>query len=175
MRNYLKFITFLIIIILFVFIIKLVGTNNSLKESLPYLVKGEKIKYFNLIDKNGKRINEKVLKNNSPSLIFIFSRPCSPCNKSIIYWKRLSSILRGKVHIYGIVLNTATEAYSFSSNTNLNFPIFVPEDINSFIKNFRIKINSPETILYKNGIVHLRLGEINSKDVTKIIKKVKGV
>ena len=175
MRNYIKFIPLLIIIILSIFIIKLIGTNNSLKESLPYLIKGEKIKYFNLIDNDGKKIDEKILKHDFPSLIFIFSRPCSPCNKSITYWKRLSSILKGKVNVYGIVLSNATEAHSFSSNAKLNFPIFIPEDINIFIKNFRIKINLPETILYKNGVVHLRLGEINYKDVTQIVRKAKGV
>jgi len=175
MKRYSKYILYFIIFILLIFIIKLIFLNRDLINSLPYFIKGEKIKYFDLVDMNGKEINAQLLKKDTPSIIFIFSRPCSPCNRNIIYWRRMSDILKGKVNIYGIVLDSISNAKIFASKSELNFPIFVPQDLSGFIKRFRIKLNLPETILYKEGVIRSILGEVDGRGVAEIIKSAKGV
>ncbi len=47
---------------------------------------------------------------------------------------------------------------------------------NQFFKNkFRIKINYPETILYRNEVIHIITGNINGKEVINIVNKVREV
>ena len=175
MKRYSRYIPYFIIFILLVLIIKLIILNKDLVNSLPYFIKGEKIEYFDLINMNGKNVNDQLLLGDKPSLIFVFSRPCSPCNKNIIYWKNMAEIFKGKVNIYGVILNSATEAFNLKEKSKVDFHLFIPENINKFIKHFRIKLNLAETNIYKDGVKYTSIGDLSGEEAVKIINIVKGI
>jgi hypothetical protein len=165
---------FLTVIIFLAFsLIKCIKANNVLKNALPYLLVGEKIDYFDVIsvDDQSTETGETYLSDDKPSLILIFSRPCTPCDKNIIYWKKFSSILSDSVLIYGIILKDLSEAINFSKNARLNFPLYVPKELNKFIKKFRLKFKDSQTIVcVGKEIKYLKLGNISGEDAVKIIK-----
>jgi peroxiredoxin len=170
---------FIILIIVVIFstfsIVKLVRANNRLREHLPYLIAGEKIKNFDLIGMNNERITlGHIRESKKPILIFIFSRPCTPCNANIVYWKRMSEILKGRAIVYGIVLDDFKNANDFSLSANLNFDIYVPDQIGRFIKCFRLKFNLSQTILYhSNKVKLLKSGDLSNEDAFRFINIAK--
>lgn len=157
-------------------IFRLLQINTQLRTKIPYLLPDEKIEYFDLIDKDAKKIDSTVLSTAStakPSLIFIFSRPCSKCNKNIYLWQKIAEISKGRINVYGIVLDSLGAAFDFEESANLNFKIFVPEDITKFKNSLRIVFNFSMSILYDNGVKYMQLGELQSDDAVEIIKLIK--
>jgi hypothetical protein len=52
----------------------------------------------------------------------------------------------------------------------------VPEDLERFTEEMRVKLNFPQTIIYHNGkVVSLKLGTLESEDAGKIIKTAKAL
>ncbi len=149
---------------------KLIQKNKLVKNSLPYLTSGEKIDYFSLIGENGDEIDASTLKEDNPTLIFIFPHECTLCEKNLIIWKRIVSILEGRVNTYGIILDDMSEGLKIKEKTNLNFQLYIPADIEKFLKQFRIKSNLSQTILYDNGVRLLTLGELAAGDTKELIK-----
>lgn len=155
-------------------VFRLYQVNERNRAALPYLVNGESITYFNLVDDNAQSSDRSILDDSRPTLIFIFSRPCSPCNKNIVYWKKMAKLLKDKANIYGIVLNDASKAFSFSEEAKLNFKIFIPQDLDTFIQTMRLKMNLSQTIIYHNGGVRkLKLGELDGKEAIQFIDAVR--
>lgn len=147
--------------------------NRHLREALPYYLVGEEIDYFDIIDMDEKSIDRNALKGDRPSLIFIFSRPCSPCNKNIVFWQKMAEVLKGKVSVYGIILANVTEAYNFSQRAGLNFKIYVPQDIDTFIEKMRIKMNVSQTIVYNGTVRLVKLGNMEGEEAVSVIKLIK--
>ncbi len=154
---------------------QLYSNNTQLKNALPYLLENEKVEYFDLVGMDSQTVNAKVINSEKPSVVFVFSRPCSPCNKNLVYWKKLTMLLKGKVNVYGIVLDNVTAAYNFSEEAKLNFNIYVPEDLPKFISTMRIKLNYPQTIIYHKGVKFQKLGLIKGDEAGPIIEKAKAI
>lgn len=155
---------------------KLFNINQKLRAEIPYLVPGENIDYFDILGQDAQTRDRSVLDNNRPSLIFIFSRPCSPCNANIKYWKKITGILKEKADVYGIVLGEINETFELTEKAKINFNVYVPEDLKRFTENMRVKLNFPQTIIYHNGkVVSLKLGTLEGEDAGKIIKTVKAL
>jgi thiol-disulfide isomerase/thioredoxin len=147
---------------------------QQITNSIPYIVPGDSIKEMELTGMDTSKITAADLSKEQPALIFIFSRPCSPCNKNIPYWNKIGKILEGRAAIYGIVLSDLTEAYNFSEKAKLTFPLYIPNNLNQFIKEMKIKFNLPQTILYHKDKVYLtQLGLLNGDDTADIINAVK--
>jgi hypothetical protein len=165
----------LAILILFGFtVFKLVRVNEQTKAKIPYLVTGERIEYFNLIGEDAAQIDASVFRSDRPALIFIFSRPCNPCQKNFKYWEKMKEILGDRVDFYGIILEGTALAFEFSKKANLNFKIYIPEDVDRFIQAMRIKLNLAQTILYtKNGVKYLKLGDLEGEESVNIINMAK--
>jgi peroxiredoxin len=144
--------------------------NKRLKAEMPSLTVGEKINYFDLNGVDENKVDIIAFRNSQPSLIFIFSRPCSPCNKNIPYWEKISELINGQVSIYGIILTDLTEAYNFADDAKLNFKIYVPEDIKKFAEHFRIKSNEARTIVYDGRVRLIKLGDLDGEAAVSIIK-----
>lgn len=159
-----------IIIILGIALFQSIRLNQKLRNALPYLTVGEAGQYFDLTDMEGNDIDLSTLEEDRLSLIFIFSRPCSPCNKNIVYWKKIAEVLEeDRVHAYGIVLGNLTEAYNFAQDAPLNFKIYVPRDLEKFMGSWRIRTNHPQTILYQNRVKWIQLGELGSEEAITAI------
>ncbi|HLP48116.1 MAG TPA: hypothetical protein VK469_19390, partial [Candidatus Kapabacteria bacterium] len=151
---------------------KFYQVNKKLRAAIPYLFPGEKIEYFDILGQDAKIKNLSDLNSNRTSLIFIFSRPCSPCNKNIVYWKKIASILGDKVKAYGIVLGKINETFELTEKTTLDFDVYVPENLPKFIEMFRLKLNFPQTLIYQDHkVIYQKLGELEGEDAAVIIKK----
>lgn len=164
-----------IIIVAGFVIFRLYQINEKNKQELPYLLQGEGIEYFDLIDEDAHQINASVFDGGQrPALIFIFSRPCSPCDKNIAYWRKMKEILKDQVDFYGIVLDETNAAFNFSEEARLNFKVYVPVDLDGFNRKLRIKLNFSQTILYDQGEVkYLKLGKLEGDEATRIINMAK--
>jgi thiol-disulfide isomerase/thioredoxin len=155
-------------------VFKLYRLNQETKANLPYLLIGEKINYFDLLAKDAKQISVSAFKSDRPVMIFIFSRPCSPCDKNIVYWKKMAEILQDSVDFYGVVLGNATEAFNFAEEARLNLEVYVPVDLYTFILNQRIKLNFSQTILYaRNEVKFLKLGVLEGEEAVNLINMAK--
>ncbi|MCU0289786.1 MAG: redoxin domain-containing protein [Acidobacteria bacterium] len=153
---------------------KLYQVNEKNKQSLPYLTLGESIETFDLLDENATQIKASTFKADRPALIFIFSRPCSPCEKNLVYWRKMREVLKDSVDFYGIILGDPTTAFNSMENTKLDFKLFIPADLDKFIQIMRIKLNLSQTILYaQNQVKYLKLGNLEGEDAVNIINMAK--
>jgi len=170
---YLVLYTIILIFLIFI-LVRLIQENKKLKNYIPHLIEGESIKYFDLISVDGERINSSVLKSNKPLFIFLFSRPCSPCNVNIVFWNEMVKIMKDKVKTFGIILSGHNKAFNFSKSKKTQFKIFVPANLDIFIKKMRIKSNFAQTILYYNNKIKIiRVGNIDGDTFTEILRKTK--
>lgn len=86
----------------------------------------------------------------------------------------MAEILKDNVDFYGVVLGNATEAFNFAEEARLNFEVYVPVDLDTFILNQRIKLNFSQTILYAgNEVKFLKLGVLEGDEAVNIINTAK--
>ena len=148
--------------------------NQLLKSALPYLVPGEKINYFDLIGEDREKINESILKNKI-SLLFIYKLPCLACNKNSLLWRRIAKIAGKEINIFGIALIDFNELVEFAESSRLNYKLYAPENIDLFRKKMRVKLNTPQTILYYNKVQYVLPGTITGDAYTHILRKLKQI
>ena len=173
MKNAIFILSLIIVSILIIFgfiFYKYSHQNISAKSAWPFLLRDEKVKYFDLISEDGSRINDSVLRNDNPNLILIFPRQCTQCDKNINIWKRIVTFLNGTVKTYGIVLNDISEANNIRKQTKINFNLYIPADLKMFLDKFRIKSDVSQTILYDGRIKFIALGELSPGDSKELIK-----
>jgi hypothetical protein len=155
-------------------IFKLIRVNEQTRAKLPYLDIGEQIKYFDLIDEDSSRLDSTVINSGRPAMIFIFSRPCTPCQKNLGYWQKFKEILDGQMDFYGIALADASSTFNFAKQAKLNLKLYAPGDLNKFIQVFRIKLNLPQTIIYaQKEVKYLKLGDLEADEAVQIIAAAK--
>ena len=161
-----------VVVLLGYIVLRLAQENSKIKSALPYLMHGENIEYFNLIGMDNEEIDVSVLKKSTVSLIFVFNT-CSECNKNILYWNKLAGILKKKISIYGIVLDTLSNVYNFSEASKLNFRLYSPDSIEELKRNFRLKLDIAQTILCcADKVKYITLGELNIAETTKILEMI---
>ena len=169
---------FAVIVLLSYTTVMALRQNNLLKNALPYVLQGEQINKLELIGTDSNLTEGKPeLNSNFPLLLFIFSRPCSPCNENIIYWKKITEILEPLgITSYGILLTDLNSAVNFSTSAELNFKTFVPSDLHDFLKQFRLKLNSAQTIVIQGKKVeYLKIGKLTGDDTIEIISQCKKI
>jgi peroxiredoxin len=138
-------------------------------------LEGEKIKNVDIIDQDGQFIDPLRLQKGI-AIVFVFLRNCSPCDKNIIFWKKIAKIFDNKISVTGIVLNTPTEAFNFEDKAKLNFKIYVPDDLEKYTRDMRMLINQSQTIVLKDGRVKMvKLGDLNGESAVEIINLIKGL
>jgi peroxiredoxin len=150
------------------------NANRGLAEEIPYITTHQEVEYFDLTGVDESRVTLDELKKQDRALAYVFSRPCSPCNKNLVFWNKMAQILGKQVKIYGVVLGDLTEAYNFSQNAKLFFDIYVPDEVEMFVNAWKIRSNQPLTILLRNGKPALVvLGLLEAKDSGEFIKRVR--
>lgn len=160
----------LILLVISAFAIaRLIAVNRSLRQSLPYLLKNETINYFELIGENGNQINHEAI--NRPTFIFIFSRPCSPCDKNISLWNTFAELFQEKMDIFGIVLEEPEAIGYLREKVKLNFPLYSPRDINKFIPAFRLRLPHSQTIIINGKVTFQKTGELTQNDFSRIVEQ----
>lgn len=143
------------------------------RASLPALMVGDKVPKLPLTDGTGRFYSTGYLRKTG--LIFIFRRPCSPCNTNYNLWRQMSRILRKRapeVKIRGIVLNGKEGLQQFEDSGSPGFPVCAPVEIQTFIRRFRIRLNLAQTLLVHHGRVRrLRIGELKGEDYRHFIRE----
>ncbi|MCJ7524620.1 MAG: hypothetical protein MUP71_05270 [Candidatus Aminicenantes bacterium] len=154
--------------------IYLILVNTKLLDNIPFLRTGENINCFNLLDMSGKKVNSDALNEEGKKMVFIFARPCSICNRNIVFWNKISEIVGDKTACYGIIIDSFAGAYNFYNDykNQLKFDVYVPESIGRFIKKNRIMLNMPQTILYDTKILYSKIGDLNGNETTKLINSI---
>lgn len=155
-------------------IFKLNRINEQTRANLPYLDMGERIEYFDLVGEGFSTIDSTVINSGRPAMIFILSRPCTPCQKNFGYWQKFKEILDGQIDFYGIALADASSTFNFAKQAKLNIKLYVPGDLKKFIQAFRIKLNLSQTIIYcQNEVKYLKLGDLEGDEAVQIITAAK--
>lgn len=145
----------------------------NLENSLPFLPYGERIKYFDLLDKEDKRIDKTFIEGNKISLIYVFERPCSPCNKNIMFWNKIASKFKDQVKVCGVIPEDFQDFFNQVERLRVNFRLFYPENLSKFLNELRIRTNTAQTILYSKGVRHLIPGDLESEDIFLLMEKIK--
>lgn len=134
-----KILVVLAIVALLVYCVKLQVENYGLRASIPFLAKGEGIDYFDLTGAGDAEVDERFLNGDGETLsvLFIYERPCSSCNKNNGIWNKISRI-KGPVpfNTYGIVLDSREKVEEFASSGAVNFDLYFPRDVKRFIEFF---------------------------------------
>ncbi len=150
------------------------GANRGLAEEIPYITTDQPIKYFDLTGVDESRVTLEDLKKREKSLVFVFSRPCTPCNKNVVFWNKLAQVLGKQVKIYGIVLSDLTEAYNFSNKAKLFFDVYVPDEVEAFVEAWKIRSNQPLTVLLRDGKpAFVVMGLLEAEDTGEMIKRIR--
>lgn len=108
-------------------ILNLYRTNTQLKAAIPYLLPGEKPHYFHISDRKNEIFTR--LPQNRPVFIFIFSRPCSACEKNVYFWNKIIDLTTNKFMAMGIILDIRDFELIFEKSRTFKFRIYVPENI----------------------------------------------
>ena len=86
----------------------------------------------------------------------------------------MAAILKDDAVVYGVILGNLSEAYNFSKEADLKFPVYVPRDETKFIDAFRLKLKFSQTIICKEGkVAALTIGDMEPDEAVQIINHVK--
>lgn len=162
-----------VILVLGFVIIKLINQSHMLRSYIPHLLVGDKIEYFELVGMTGEPVDLELLNPDQPTLIFIFSRPCTTCDKNIEYWKKIARMVEGRADVFGIILAAPEVAIDFAEKAKLRFEVYVPNNIDSFIEHFHARLNISQTILYQGMVRQLYIGELTGELAGRLIDSIR--
>ncbi|MCP4218890.1 MAG: redoxin domain-containing protein [bacterium] len=145
---------------------------SVLKANLPYLLVGEKIDHLDLIGIDGKAVNATDLdgSDGATHIFMVFQTPCSSCNKNLPIWNKLAVLSKGtNAKVYGIVHDEPAKALEFAETKAAIFDIYHPADRETFRDDLRVRLNLPQTIVYRDGEVKfIALGILERENYIKI-------
>ncbi len=175
MKNKIFSVLFVVLVMSLFANYKLLLINKQYKSFIPYLLVGEKINNLDLIDKEAQMINSKSF-SSGVSVICVFYKQCSPCDKNIIYWKKIASMFEKRIQIIGVVINSPTEAFSFEEKAKLNFKVYVPDNLTKYTKDMRVLLDQSQTIVLEDGEVkRVIMGNLTSQNAIELINLIKGL
>lgn len=170
---------FALILVLFAAVIflgfslfKSIQRNEELRLLIPYLLPGEKIETLALICVDEKDQDITALEKDRLYLLYVFPRTkCTVCDKNLVVLKKVQKLLKGDISILGILLKTPTEAMDFAQKASLNFPIYVPGEIEKFIDLVRIKMNLSQAIICTgNEVRRIEMGDLTGGKAGELVK-----
>ncbi len=150
--------------------------NRQYRNVLPFFLVGETIDYLGLQSTEENVPCLKELSDNEVSILYIFSQPCTPCDKNLVYLKKFARLLDKSASIRGVVVGKLSEAYEFVQNAEPGFDVYVPEDLNRFTDAFRLKFKHSQLLVCKGReIRYVKMGEISSDEFTQILKMIRSM
>lgn len=138
------------------------------------LNRGESITYFDIVDEYNQKTDANELNSHRLVLLFIFQQRNSLCDKNIALWNRIGKILgHSRVIIYGIIPEEFLKLSDMKKNSNLNFDLYTPKNIEKFKKALGIKDNLSQTIFYlENRVEFIKSGELEDTDYTRLMSTI---
>jgi len=142
---------------------------DRLKAGNVFLSVGDDLKQLELVDIANNQKTHKL--NDGVSILFVFEKPCSPCNKNINFWNKIAILLREKVQTYGIIEEDFSNARETKLQNRVVFPLYAPVDVDEFRKVIPTSINLPQTVVVMNGKVsNLYVGQLSPESVKDIMQ-----
>ena len=76
--------------------------------------------------------------------------------------------------VFGIIPGGANEVAEFLNSKKVLFKLYMPENLNLFLKKMRAQNNDAQTILYFDGEVNMiKVGDLDGRNFTEILKKAR--
>lgn len=143
---------------------------GRLKMSNVFLAVGDELKQLDLTDISNNQMTHRL--NNGVSILFVFEKPCSPCNKNINYWNKIAILLRKSAQSYGIIEDDFENAKELKMHNRVIFPLYTPVNAEEFRRILPTSINLPQTVVVRDGkISNLYVGQLDADLVKEIVQK----
>lgn len=114
------------------------------------------------------------LDSSAAGLVYVFSTVCPFCERNIESWRNVAEMaLQKGLTVTGICLADADSAAHYARRHGLDFPIYVPQDIQSFRNQNHIG-GVPNTILTAAGfrVEEVWLGLLNEEQLKEIAASI---
>jgi hypothetical protein len=141
----------------------------ALKKKVPHLIVGDYALPIEVIKINGEEEFINFNNNYQKTLLFILSSSCVPCDKNLIFWRRLGYQLRNKARILLISLGEWEDMHNLKSYLKVDIPIYIPENKEKFIQDYRIRNFSQTVLIDEKGKVEwIKANGLNADDYFKL-------
>ncbi|MCP2519684.1 hypothetical protein NLB65_01265 [Candidatus Aminicenantes bacterium AC-335-B20] len=172
--KYKKLVNFLIgilILLILLEIVILIIQNRRLKahiialrKEIPHLIPDDYAPPIEAVNLDGK-IEFIDFNNNKKTLLFIQTNSCIPCDKNLIFWRRLSYQLKDKARVLLISLRELKDARNLKSYLKVDIPVYTPKNREKFIRDYRISKFSQTILINGKGKVEwIKTGELDGSD-----------
>ena len=146
---------------------------RKLRNNISSLAIGYVLPKLNLVSLDNSPIDQ-VNISEGVTILLIFKSPCSACNANLSSWKNIARFFRTKVNILGIVRSGNQDAAKLLEIKDLNFPLFMPIDDETFNKQLHIKSNHAQTIIIHNNKIKLmKTGQLSGADLDTVVTTIK--
>lgn len=151
----------------------------ELENSLPYLLPGEEPDFdFSSVDSRGVIFPGEDFKKGVV-LLFIY-RDADRATDNWLIWSSLADLVRKYgVKSYGLIINEGFNKFYYAldkMDKDEWFKVLAPVERNRFLENFRIKYNSSQTLVVKDGEIRmLKFGKLLDDDYEALIREVKSL
>ena len=174
--NFLIGILILLILVEMVILIiqnrKLKAQIIALRKEIPHLIPGDYALPVEVINLEGK-IEFINFNNKRKTLLFIQVDSCIPCDKNLIFWRRLSYQLKDKARVLLISLKELEEARNLKLYLKVDIPVYTPKNKEKFIQDYKISKFSQTILINGTGKVKwTKASELNADDYFKLKKLV---
>jgi thiol-disulfide isomerase/thioredoxin len=190
MNKKIKFMSYLIIVIIFFGIVKfgysyLTGTNlknnnDTLKgknEEIFEQYKIKPLKNFSVYDEEGKKVNIEDFLTGKPLVINFWASWCPPCKEEMPYFNNIEDVYGDKVEVLMVNLTdgqreTREMARDYIDSFGYDFNILYDEDLNA-AKTYALN-QIPRTLFVdKDGnVIKDKIGTLTEKELKDYVDKI---
>ena len=103
------------------------------------------------------------------SLVFILPKSCVPCEKNIVFWKRLYEQVINDIEVIGVIVGGMQQAVALRDVMKVGFPLYVPENADRLAEDFKVSVLSLTLLVKEDGkIGWMKGGDINADDYLEL-------
>jgi hypothetical protein len=140
-----------------------------LRKQIPNLLTNEIAPSFEATDLNGLKETIIFFNEGKKHLLFVLSNFCNPCEKNVVYWKKLYNQLKNDADVIGIVLSGRRQALALRDDLGANFSLYAPEGTDKFMNDYKISNLSQTMLIQGNARVEwIKTGDLNGDDFLKL-------
>lgn len=189
MNKKIKFLAYLVIVIIFFVIVKfgysyingsyLEKNSNVSKENNKENSEGEikSLKNFSVYNEEGKKVDIKDYLTEKPLVINFWASWCPPCKEEIPYFNNIKDIYRDKVEVLMVNLTdgqreTREKAKDYIDDLGYDFNILYDEDLNA-AKTYSLN-QVPRTLFVDEdgNVIKDKIGMISEEELNSYIDKI---
>ncbi|MDI6699592.1 MAG: redoxin domain-containing protein [Candidatus Saccharicenans sp.] len=137
-----------------------------IRNKIPSLfLLNDNVPEIEVINSSGFRETITFTHMGKKALIFILNRSCVPCEKNIAIGERLYDQINAHADVLGIVVGEIYQASALQEALKLRFPLYVPENIQDFLRLFGKSKSSLTILVREDGKIEwIKIGDLNADD-----------